>query len=305
MSMSALLSWITTSIAPARREDLFLGDASVQDIYAAVKAEADAHLTHRSLDSLNNYRRHVSSPPTTLEKVASWVRQWRLLLRKCNDLGYIARPLEWAADLFNALRPVYSLWVELAELRDIRGIEAGEICPRDLAADAERSVGLTIASREGEQAARPRRIGHYSVGEAEEEGHDSPAAPPNHGGRNGARQKINRRKRKHDAEETAKCIACGFTDHNLEECWFVFPEQAPAIWRGGGRVGAAVRRVMQVDKDLSAAIEDIRRKKRHKVTHHTSIKVEDLTREEPYQETMVSEQILGFSLGPPDGPEIY
>lgn len=215
-----LTTWVTTHVSDGYKSNCCLPDEPLHRWYKNLRASAGGDTRRRLDEARQRYLKAIkplNSPPKDMGK---WIDEWeqamgegqRVHLASTKTVHY------WFGDLEVALAGLGIRWSELYRVqhKDIYD-EDSSITYHDVAGDLRgylyRNPIPTSRGRAKRGVFGPTYEGDDSAGESSATASKS-------------------RKRRRDtavnAKGKAKCRACDKVGHELKDCWFVFPDKAPA-----------------------------------------------------------------------------
>ncbi|ROT41289.1 hypothetical protein SODALDRAFT_331010 [Sodiomyces alkalinus F11] len=282
--IAAVHRWQEESIAQKKWKALLVG-TTPQEVYEAVRTDAAGC---RKTDAVNSYQQHLRKPPNKPKKVMDWINEWSLLINECHDVGVLTDPVVWCNDFYHCLLPLTGHWVDALR----RLIDLKTVTPGDLAMEgkryAEERINLPTIARHRTAAVPALALASGETGKQESSSSQAPAAERrNHrrsrgrGGRDARKnlapnpnsdgkqpkQPANRnpsKRKQSDYSCDEPCRACARPWHNLENCWYIFPEQAMSGWTPETASNIMVERMIHLAPEFKAAVEEVKARKKVK-----------------------------------------
>lgn len=269
-----LKAWVTDTVDYGLRQSSCLPKWDLRTWYNNLRTSVGATEREQQTAARRKYQA-ATAPLTKFPKdFATWITTWEMatnhaLVRKT---GGVEDPNVWFDDLTKAIQPILASWVAIyagiyKDKLEEKALSIGEVA-KDLRKEAERrnllqsrdktprvtrgAFGPTFA---GEPASAPQQDPDSEVGSTNQQGQS-----PSSGQKRQARPAApTRRKRAATlTDNAATCKACD-GNHQLANCFYAFPENAPESFKGRKVIRDAFEHRLRTDKALKDEITRIKK----------------------------------------------
>ncbi|KAK0702100.1 hypothetical protein B0T26DRAFT_796223, partial [Lasiosphaeria miniovina] len=218
--------------------------------YANLKAQASTTPSNNAGKARTKYKQAVYPLTKPAKSWKAWIDNWQEALQtaQTKKVPEAQQPATWYDDFEAAIRGAgWSNWCALYRLVNQKSIDAGTLDYRDLVSAFNHKVRAQEASR------KPSRFTKGSFGATYgNQGADRPEQEKAPGSS----------KRRYTGGSHSGCRVCG-NAHNLEGCWYLFPEKAFIKWNPSQERKDRAEEALQADESLRKEVEALRKK--HKV----------------------------------------
>ncbi|OAQ57645.1 gag protein [Purpureocillium lilacinum] len=268
-----LKAWVTDTVDYGLRQSSCLPMWDLRTWYTNLKTSMGATEREQQTAARRKYQA-ATTPLTKFPKdFAAWITAWEMatnhaLVRKT---GGVEDPNVWFEDLTKAIQPILPSWVAIyagiyKEKLEEKTLAIGEVA-KDLRKEAERRN--LLGSREKNVKVTRGVFGPTFAGEPapttqQDEEQEAGAFQQSQGSSSGQKRKANaatttRRKRAATVTEITKtCGACD-GNHQLANCFYAFPENAPDFFKGRKVKRDAFEHRLRTDPTLKDEIYRIKK----------------------------------------------